>query len=203
MTLENRFIALLNTYTANKVLVASLWNNIELHYSEKHRAYHNLNHLTEIFTYFDTYKNQLETPNTVAFSIFYHDIIYSVWNKNNEEKSAQFAIKKLTTILSKSQLSEIYNQILATKTHSANNNDTKWFIDFDLAILGQTENTYIQYTELIRKEYKIIPFPIYKKGRTKILKHFCDKPFIFATNTFRKLYDEKAKQNLHTELKSL
>jgi len=92
---------------------------------------------------------------------------------------------------------------MATKTHTAKNNDTKWLIDFDLAILGQSFKTYERYTKLIREEYKTVPNFIYKKGRKKVLQYFIKKPFIFATEKFKNLYEDKAKENLNYELKQL
>lgn len=138
MNLKQRFSKLLLNYTEDTNQIASLWNDISNKYTEKHRAYHNLNHLTEMFSYFDIFKHKIENPYIVAFSIFYHDIIYAIWKKDNEEKSANFAIEKLTGIINDVDLKEIYNQIIATKTHVANNKDTKWLVDFDLAVLGQT-----------------------------------------------------------------
>ena len=75
-------------------------------------------------------------------------------------------------------------------------------IDFDLAILGQQEDIYLNYTKLIRKEYKLVPSLLYKNGRKKVLQHFIDKPFIYATNKFRGLYEDQAKMNLKNELNS-
>ena len=203
MDLKQRFYNLLSNYIQDKDLTSSLWNEIYTHYSEKHRAYHNLNHLKEIFSYFDVYKDKLIHPDIVALSIFYHDIIYNIWSKDNEEKSADFMIDKLSDIVDASSLKEVYNQIIATKTHTATNNDTKWLLDFDLAILGQSADTYSKYTKQIRKEYKTVPSFIYKKGRKKVLLHFLNKPVIFATENFIKLYNKKAKENLTNELKYL
>ena len=203
MELQQRFSTLLSNYTEDKNLIASLWNDVYTNYTEKHRAYHNLQHLTEIFSYFDLYKHELNQPNIVAISIFYHDVIYKVWNKENEEKSADFAFRKLNTVLNNTQLNEIQQQILATKNHSTQNNDTKWLVDFDLAILGQPPETYKKYTTQIRNEYKTVPNFIYKKGRKKVLLHFKKKSYIFATDKFRNLYEKIAKENLNNELKLL
>jgi len=203
MGLQKRFSALLLNYTEDQNLITSLWKEVYIRYTEKHRAYHNLQHLKELFSYFDLYKDELESPDMVAFSIFYHDVIYKVWNKDNEEKSAAFAIQKLIVFLNNDDLNKIKQQILATKTHSAQNNDSKWLVDFDLAILGQPTKTYTKYTKKIREEYKTVPNFMYKKGRKKVLAHFIKKPYIFATKEFRKIYEQKANENLANELKSL
>lgn len=212
MDLKQRFYQLVNSYTKNQDLINSLWSAIAIRYAENHRTYHNLNHITEIFKAFDTYKSKLENPDIVAFSIFYHDIIYSIYKKNNEEKSALFALQELTPLnfsLNTSLynnhtfLDGIKNQIIATKTHTAINNDTKWLLDFDLEILGKSSEVYKNYTKKIREEYKLIPTILYKQGRKKVLQHFIDKPFIYNTDTFINLYEKQAKLNLSNELKSL
>ncbi|MCF2875736.1 MULTISPECIES: hypothetical protein [unclassified Tenacibaculum] len=204
MNLEQRFSELISNYTNDATIKELLWKEIITNYSEKHRAYHNLTHLKEIFNYVDTYNNQIENIDIVSFSVFYHDIIYNIWKKDNEEKSAVFALDCLSKIdLSSNNLDAIHKQIIATKTHEANDSDTKWLIDFDLGILGTSSDIYSKYTKLIRKEYKSVPNFLYKKGRKKVLQHFINKPFIYATATFRDLYEEQARTNLKNELNSL
>lgn len=203
MNLNQRFSELLLNYTDDTTLVTSLWNDIRIRYTEKHRTYHNLQHLKELFINFDIFKDKLNKPDIIAFSIFYHDIIYNVWSKKNEEKSADFAVHKLSGIINDLDVKEVYNKIIATKTHIADAIDTKWLVDFDLIILGQSTETYTKYSNLIREEYKTVPNFIYKKGRKKVLQHFIKKPFIFATEEVRQLYEKKAKENLSNELKSL
>ncbi|CAM1356539.1 HD domain-containing protein [Tenacibaculum halocynthiae] len=204
LDLKNRFKNLVSAYTSNKDLIDSFWNTLENNYTEKHRVYHNFSHLEELFTYFDTYKVELKNADIVSFSIFYHDIIYNIWKKDNEEKSALVSLDQLSKInLSSDFLENIHQQIIATKTHDAIDNDTKWMIDFDLAILGTSSEVYSNYSKLIRNEYKLVPNLLYKKGRKKILQHFIDKPFIYATNEFRRLYENQAKLNLTNELNAL
>ncbi len=204
MDLKKRIHKLVSNYTKDENRIELLWKDIHKHYSEKHRAYHNLNHLTEIFKYVDVYKQHIENYDSLAFSIFYHDIIYNIWKEDNEEKSADFAVKHLSkTNIETSFLETIHQQITATKTHEATNNDTKWMVDFDLAILGASAETYINYTKKIREEYKLVPKLLYKKGRKKVLQHFIDKPFIYATEEFRGLYEDQVKYNLTNELNGL
>ncbi len=202
--LKNRFTNLLENYTEDSKLIAILWDSVFKKYSEKHRAYHNLTHLEEIFKYFDVYQQEIEEPNTMAFSIFYHDVIYNIWKKDNEEKSADFAIDKLQQIsLPTDILHKVHQQIIATKRHESSNTDTKYLLDFDLAILGQPEHIYKTYTQKIRKEYKLIPSLIYKKGRIKVLEHFSNKSSIYKTSAFIDFYEQQAKENLQTELNTL
>lgn len=203
MDLENRFFHLLEKYTSNKAHIQQLWTNLYQKYSESHRAYHNQTHLKELFSYFDEYQEHLENSDIVAFSIFYHDVIYNIWNKDNEEKSADFALLELENVLSKSSLESIHQQIIATKTHQASDNDTQFLVDFDLTILGKSSEVYSNYTKLIRKEYQLVPWFMYKKGRKKVLQYFLDKEAIYGSKTFNNLFEKQARINLTNELNNI
>ena len=201
LTLQHRFNNLIGNYTNNQSLIDKLWSELFTHYNEKYRAYHNLAHLEELFNYYDVYNNSLLMPEIVAFSIFYHDIVYNIWKKDNEEKSADFALTVLKEInLPNHYYADIKNQILATKTHSAYSEDAQFLIDFDLAILGQSLDIYINYTQKIRKEYKLVPDVLYRNGRKKVLQHFLKKETIYATSIFKELYEKQARNNLMYEL---
>lgn len=59
-------------------------------------------------------------------------------------------------------------QILATKTHvKSTENDTNYFTDADLSVLGATWEIYTNYYQGVRKEYSIYPDIIYNPGRKK------------------------------------
>lgn len=179
------------------------WTDLEMAYSKKSRHYHNLNHLKEMIELFDDYQSHLKNYNEILFSIFYHDYIYKASKKDNELKSAEFALSILNEnhTLNK-QL--VFDAICATQLHAHNaNEDINWLIDFDLKILAKDWDDYKIYFEQIRKEYRIYPDFLYKPGRAKALKHFLENEFIFQTDEFRNLYEEKARQNIETEISYL
>ena len=181
-----------------------MWDELQTNYSQKHRKYHNLNHLNEMFSYFDVFVDELDHPEEVAFAIFYHDIIYNVLKSNNEEKSAKIAVKYLSVMKIEAEVINRVNQlILDTKTHQTLTNDGNFLMDFDLAILGQPEKEYQLYTSQIREEYKVFPNIIYTKGRKKVLQHFLDNEAIFKTAFFYDKFEKQAKSNLQQELNSL
>lgn len=179
------------------------WIDLEKAYSKKSRHYHNLTHLKEMIASFEIYRDKLQNPNEILFSIFYHDIVYSASKKDNELKSAQFA---LSTLSEKINLDKqlIFDAICATQLHAHNSNeDINWLIDFDLKILAKDWDDYEIYFEQIRKEYRIYPDFLYKPGRAKALKHFLEYEFIFQTNEFRGLYEKKARRNIEKEISFL
>ncbi len=200
MDLQKIFTKLLLNIGFTEEQTSDKWFELEKAYSKKARHYHNLNHLAEMIQEFNTYKTKLKYPNEVLYSIFYHDYIYNSSRKDNELKSAEFAVKilpKETNIDSKI----VFDMILATKDHQNNGiEDEKWLIDFDLKILSKDWEDYKVYFEQIRKEYSIYPDFLYKPGRKKALEHFLENEFIFQTEEFRTLYESKARENILSEI---
>ena len=174
-------------------------------YSSKARFYHNLNHIEVLLKLSEEYKHLLNSPQTIDFTIWYHDAIYDASKNNNEEKSAELAKLHLTQLgLSEHLIDNCYNLIIATKTHALNDKldsfDAQFFLDIDLSILAVERKQYIEYTKKIRKEYKMYPDFLYKKGRKKVLKHFLEMEKIYKTELFFGLWEKQAKENLEEEL---
>ncbi|WP_281321830.1 HD domain-containing protein [Flavobacterium aestivum] len=203
MDLNTIYTNLLLNIGFNAKDIQQKWADLEKVYSKKSRHYHNLTHLKEMIESFEIYSNQLQNPNEILFSIFYHDFVYSASKKDNELKSAELALSILPEKHTlNSQL--IFDAICATQLHAHNSiEDTNWLIDFDLKILAKDWDDYKIYFEQIRKEYRIYPNLLYKPGRAKALKHFLENEFIFQTKEFRDLYEEKARSNIEKEISLL
>ncbi|SCY64337.1 Predicted metal-dependent phosphohydrolase, HD superfamily [Flavobacterium anhuiense] len=185
-------------FSANEI--QQNWLDLEKAYSKKSRHYHNLTHLKEMIASFEVYRDKLQNPNEILFSIFYHDFVYSASKKDNELKSAEYALSVLPKNVNlNKQL--VFDAICATQQHQHNAiEDINWLIDFDLKILAKDWDDYKIYFEQIRKEYRIYPDFLYKPGRAKVLKHFLENEFIFQTDEFRSLYQEKARANIEKEI---
>lgn len=203
MNLKEIYIKLLLEigFTVNEI--NSLWLDLEKAYSKKSRYYHNLTHLEEMVFWFFKYKEQLQQPSEVLYSIFYHDYVYKVTRKDNELKSAEHAIALLKP---NHQLNKqlVFELILATQLHQHNENvDCNWLIDFDLKILSKDWEEYKSYYQQIRKEYKIYPDFLYNPGRKKALEHFLENKNIYQTQEFRTLFEAKARENIQKEIATL
>ena len=192
-------------YTQDQNLIDTLWQEIETQYSEKGRHYHNLEHLSNMFSEIEVVKTQISDFSHLTFSVFYHDIIYIGSSRTNEEKSAELAKARLQKLnLEKKSIDHILEQILATKTHQKSiDNDINYLLDADLSILGKDTPTYLEYTKKIRKEYSIYPDLLYKPGRKKVLRHFLELESIFKTYYFKDQYESQARLNIQYEIDSL
>ncbi len=197
-----------------------LFEKLQKMYAEPQRFYHNLTHIANLFTLFSQYQTQIEDKNAIFWTIWFHDCVYQPQKNDNEEQSAIIAEKELKIITLDIQekikhiqitdshintefINKVSNFILATKTHTnpSQNSDLQWFLDFDLAVLGSTENIYDEYAANIRKEYAHIPTWKYNFGRRKVLTSFLAKPKIF--HYLAPHYEQQARENLAREISQL
>ncbi|MCI3939490.1 hypothetical protein MQX03_20150 [Chryseobacterium aahli] len=187
------------------MLIENFWVEIEKKYAKKGRHYHNLSHLENMFSELELVKDRIVNFTNISFSVLYHDVIYDASSKLNEEKSAEFAKLRLEKLgLNKIDIEEISKQILATKSHhKSKSNDTNYLLDADLSILGKDIESYVKYTEQIRKEYSIYPDFLYKPGRKKVLQHFLELESIFKTEYFKAKYENQARKNIEFEIGQL
>jgi len=147
-------------------------------------------------------KAQIAHWDMVLFALFYHDIIYKATRKDNEEKSAALAARRLQSIsVPATTIKSCTTTIEATKNHAPGPDaDTDYFTDADLAVLGQEWPVYADYCKRIRKEYAIYPDLVYKPGRKKVLQHFLKMERIYKTDYFFANFENQARQNIQREL---
>jgi predicted metal-dependent HD superfamily phosphohydrolase len=204
MSIKEEFISALSHHTSDPQTHQSFWREIEMNYSKSNRHYHNLNHLNALLHELIPIKAKFTDWNTIIFALAYHDIIYNTLKSTNEEKSAELAVKRLSSFgFPESQTAICSKLILATKKHEAADPETNLFTDADLSILGSEPETYKMYTHQIRKEYSVYPDFMYNPGRKKVLQHFQNMTNIYKSEEFRIRYEEKARRNIQMELKDL
>lgn len=203
--LKNTFIKLLKNYTDDSNLTNELWAEIEENYSSKKRHYHTLQHLDYLLAQLTEIKGEIHNWEAVLFTLYYHDIIYKAQKSNNEEKSADLAVKRMKQISVPNEVIEsCKKQILATKSHTkSTDSDTNYFTDADLSILGSDWDTYSLYYKNVRKEYSMYPDLLYNPGRKKVLNHFLSMDRIFKTDYFFNKLENRAKENLQKEIELL
>lgn len=198
-------------YLPNSSDIEAWFSSIEKPYLSRLRGYHDFNHIVFLVNLWDGYKDRIGKKDEIFFAIMYHDIVYKPIKSNNEEASARRFkrdAKKLGLSLSKKQVDYIFDAIMATKHNDSvkhlyeNDNDIKYFLDFDLYVLSSEENVYEKYREGVRKEYKIYPDALYKPGRRKVLESFLQRERIYLTDDIRAKRENFARNNLRNEINS-
>lgn len=202
--IKQDFLESLSNYTTDSKQQQTMWAEVEKNYSKSDRHYHNLLHLNAMLTELKMHKSSFDHWDTVIFALAYHDLVYSTLKSNNEERSAEIAAKRLSSIsYPEKQIAVCRHFILATKKHEASDAETNLFTDADLAILGSDPETYKEYSKQIRREYSIYPDIVYNPGRKKVLMHFLEMNRIYKTTVFFDKYELAAKNNIQEELTRL
>ncbi|EDP96701.1 hypothetical protein U8527_00165 [Kordia algicida OT-1] len=191
-------------YTNDETLLIQLWEEINKKYTSSRRRYHNLDHINYMLKLASKNKADFNDFDILLFAIWYHDIIYKATKSNNELKSAEFAQKQLKKLqIDTKRIENCFNLIVSTKKHeiiNTKNQDNAYLLDFDLAILGTSWESYKAYTQKIRKEYNMFPDFMYNKGRKKVLQHFLERPRIYYTEKYYDLWETIARENIQKEL---
>lgn len=201
------WLDLSSKYTNDNLFLECHWEEIKEFYGEEKREYHNLHHISYMLHLAVNDQTELKDYDILQFAIWYHDIVYRATKSNNELKSAEFAQKQLKSLkIDPKRIKNCFNLIVSTKKHeilNAQNQDNAYLLDWDLAILGTTWESYEAYTQKIRKEYAMYPNFMYKKGRKKVLQHFLERPQIYYTEKYQSLWETIARENIQKELSLL
>ena len=183
----------------------SEYEMLEHKYSEKHRAYHNLTHIKECLRHLDEYNQHLEDKREITLAIFYHDIVYNPYRKDNEQKSVDEAIRFLKSQEVEQAIISKIEQLILSTIHQNPPETTAQSVlmDIDIAILGTRPSTYQEYSRNIRKEYSWVPIILYKRKRKEILKSFLKRERLYYTDFFFKKFEAQARVNLQDEINRL
>ncbi|MER9306067.1 hypothetical protein NKJ06_09870 [Mesorhizobium sp. M0293] len=174
------------------------------------RHYHNLAHIEAMLALAGDYRGSLGDLEAVEAAIWFHDAIYDSKAKDNEARSAHLAEKKLAGRADRSRLNRISAMIVATATHQVppfddakSTRDASLFLDMDLSILGAAPEAFDAYERAVRREYAWVEEPMWRAGRSAVLKNFLARPHIFHTEEFRRRFEPQARKNIARSLAAL
>ena len=201
--------------TIPPVISQALWQALVKYYDEPIRAYHNLNHLRQLFDQFEQVKSHLQQPAIVALALFYHDIIYDPKQSDNELKSAEYAVTHLQDYFTPEQCQRIYALIMMTATHQIDDNednildgntlnsDAAFLLDMDLSILAADWADYQRYAQAVRQEYVHVANDDYRKGRIAVLEGLLAHDRLYLTQDYHQRLEQIARENIRREIEFL
>jgi len=191
------------------------WERVLERYSEPQRHYHNMSHIEELSALHATVDGLglFHRPDTVAWTVFFHDIVYEPTRNDNEDQSADvwldFASDLATDVGHRDEqmIATVRQYILQTKNHTTcpldAEKDLRLFLDMDLAILGAPKERYTEYAEQIAREYSHYPRDAYCAGRAKVLRTFAVDAHLFKTEELSERLLKNARENLAWEITQL
>jgi predicted metal-dependent HD superfamily phosphohydrolase len=203
--LNSGWQALTSTYGGGGT--ADRWLGVLIkRYSGRDRHYHNLRHVAEVLRLLEQFGAMAADHAALRFAAWFHDAVYDTRKETNEEESAALAGQALGEMkVPASKIDLVRRLILATKGHKPESDtpDLGLFLDADLSILAADEETYIAYSEAIRREYVWVPEAAYREGRLKVLTNFLRRERLYYTDLLAERFDARARSNLSKEIKAL
>jgi len=186
-------------------------------YSAPGRHYHTLEHIDELLAHYAAFAPADPAAAGIdgaAFrlAIFFHDAVYDVRAKDNEEKSAELLDTELRSVgVAVPVIERGRRYVMATKHLGggprALEPDAAFFADLDLAILAAPPERYRRYARDIRREYAIYDDLTYAKGRAGALRTLAGGAAIFTTAGrmpgVPPPWEAAARANLTSELEAL
>lgn len=184
---------------------------IEAAYAVPPRAYHDFGHVREVLRHYDAVAAGpgWVQPDEVRLAVLYHDAIYEPGRKDNEARSAAFAVADIARWLPDAGIDagRVAALIELTARHgsfspadfgkTAVADDTCHFLDCDMAILGAEPAVFDAYDRAIAAEYRgHVPDWLFRINRRRFLKALLARPRIFLSGFFHERLDAQARANL-------
>lgn len=179
------------------------------------RAYHDWSHVQEVLRH---YADVAAGPGwaraaEVWLAVLYHDAVYEAGRRDNEARSARLAVEQVGQWLAGEDVDagRVAALIELTARHGQHApgdfgngpdaDDTRHFLDCDMAILGAEAEAFDAYDRAIAEEYRgHVPGWLFRRNRRRFLRSLLESPRIFLSDLFHQRYDARARENLRRTL---
>ena len=89
--LNNRWMNLFNPICENAIVLEKGFRQLMEKYTEKHRYYHNMDHINSSLGHLDELSCSMENSYNIEVALWFHDVIYDPKKTDNEKMSAEYA----------------------------------------------------------------------------------------------------------------
>ena len=174
-------------------------------YREPHRAYHTLQHLDECLRLRSNLLGDCESPAEIDIALWFHDAIYAPMRHDNEALSAKWLGQVATQWgLAPEVRLRLHGLVMATCHRAApTTGDEALLVDVDLAILGADPIRFDEYEAQVRREFRWVPRPLYRRKRREVLSEFQNRRQIYSSEACLHLFEEQARSNLARSIAAL
>lgn len=183
-------------------------------YASPPRAYHHFGHVEDVLAHYRTVAEGpgWHQPREVGLAVLYHDAIYVPGRRDNEAGSARLAIEHIAHWWPHAGIdgARVSDLILLTARHGALSTtdfgddaaaeDTRRFLDCDMAILGAEPQAFAEYDRAIAEEYRAVPRWLYRIERRRFFRKLLASERIYLSDFFRDRFEARARDNLQAAL---
>ncbi len=177
---------------------AAIYLQLVASYSEPQRAYHTLDHIETCLTVFDEAVSTLDDPNAVELSIWFHDVIFELCAKDNEQRSADHFMVITDGVFDNALRNKVYRYIMATLHCGSEitDADSKVIVDIDLFSFAMPWPDFLRDSESVRREVCHMTDEEFYPCQTGFQQTLLDRPRFFQSDYFYNKYENQARKNL-------
>ncbi|WP_374927865.1 DUF4031 domain-containing protein [Kytococcus sedentarius] len=195
-------------------------------WDETHRGYHDRQHLAEVLAALDELVGaeageragqagggvdgmDSAAAQDAELALWFHDAVYRAraGAGRNEADSADLARSVLGGLgVDAARCEEVARLVLLTTDHRVDDPaDTagQLVCDADLWILAAPPARYASYTAAVRREYRHVPGPLFRRGRRSILEALVESGTPYVTAHARQVWGPRALENVRAEIQRL
>jgi len=174
-----------------------VWQKLQQHYTEPHRYYHTLGHVTHCLTQLDTAKDAIVEFNATEMALWFHDIIYHYGARDNEILSADYFRNLAGPTMPAHFIDRVCEFILATQ-HSGAAKDAAiaFVVDIDLSGFGLVWEDYLADSNALRNEASSVGDAQYYRGKLRFLSELQNCSSLFQSSFFRNRLEANAQANI-------
>lgn len=180
-------------------------------YATPPRAYHHFGHVEAVLVRYHEVASGpgWAQPREPGLAVLYHDAVYVAGARDNEARSAVLARQHIAHWLPHdgADAGRVAELIELTARHGqfapgdfgagGIADDTRHFLDCDMAILGAPSEVFDRYDRAIAEEYRgVVPAWLYRRKRRAFLRSLLERERIFLSDFFHARLDGAARANL-------
>ena len=140
--------------------------------------------------------------------MWFHDAVYQPGRPGNEERSADLASRRASELGLAPEIGRRAASLILATRHEASGSalgspEEALIRDIDLAVLGGRWAGYLRYERRIAREFSGMPRARFREGRARLLRGFLERPALYATPSFRRRFEGRARRNLLRAIRRL
>ena len=201
-----RFTSLVERLGGHRAGAAETFERLRAAWSEKHRRYHDLEHLAECLRALDEAHPEPRVGDVAELALWFHDAVYRSKARDNEERSAALLLREAAGLEVPTEAAEEAAGCVRATAHldaslEAHGPAATLVVDVDLSILGRDVLRFMEFEYAVEEEYAPVTSAFFV-ARGRFLASLLARPSIYRTRFFRDRYESAARAQIASLLQS-
>jgi predicted metal-dependent HD superfamily phosphohydrolase len=167
-------------------------------YNEPQRVYHTQRHIEDCLELFGIVQEHLDDPDAVEFAIWYHDVVYEIGARDNEQLSANLFMQHSDGIFPQTLRQRVYEHIMATLhcERELGQNDTRYVVDIDLSSFGMPWDKFFEDSRKVRAEMNDVPDEEFYANQCTFQQALLNRGRFYQSDYFYRNHEQTARDNI-------